>query len=245
MQIEMKNSKTILQESLRTPMLEQSIKLPYAVPEGYFDSLATTLLAYLPKDKVLIKNTSFPTFSLPEGYFEGLSDSILARVSVLSNDLGDELYSTIPVLKTISNQLPYQVPEGYFENHAIKSQSTEQPQVARVVSIRSMRIWLRMAVAASVVGIILLAATNLYHKDNSNSYASYKSVDLNKSVNNLSDDDLIKYLDNDYIASNTETIILDDGAAPSIEQDAQDVTDKDLTQYLKESSKHKRHKKGI
>jgi len=238
----MKNSKTILHESLGKKVLEQSIGLPYAVPEGYFDRFASSVLEQLPEEALHLPIVSQPVFSVPEGYFDGLSNHIMARVT--ASDTLDESVGIAPVLPTLSTELPYQVPEGYFENLTIKKQSGEQPQ-ATILSITSRKLWLRMAVAASIVGFILLAATTFYFKDTRNNYASYKNVDLNKSVNKLSDDDLIKYLDNDYIASNTETIILDDGIAPSLEQDAQVVPDNDMTQYLREVSRHKRHKKGI
>ena len=241
----MKDSKTILHESLGKKMLEQSIQLPYVVPEGYFDSLATTVLQQLPKEEAQLPIVSQPVYAVPEGYFDGLSNSILSRVTASLQESADELATIAPVLHTISSQLPYQAPEGYFDNLSVNMQSTEQPQVAKVISITGRILWLRKAVAASIVGVILLGATVFYQRGNGDTYASYKNVDLNKSVNKLSDDDLIKYLDNDYIASNTETIILDDGAAPSLEQDAQTVPDDDLTQYLHEASTHKRRKKGI
>ena len=241
----MKNSKTILHESLGKKMLEQSIQLPYVVPEGYFDSLSTTVLQQLPKEEAQLPIVSTPDYAIPEGYFDGLSNSILSRVASLSQESADELTVITPVLHTISNQLPYKAPEGYFENLTVNSELSEQPQGVKVIAITTRILWLRMAVAASIVGVILLAATIFYQRENGDTYASYKNVDLNKSVNKLSDDDLIKYLDNDYIASNTETIILDDGAAPSLEQDAQVVPDNDMAQYLREVSKHKRRKKGI
>ena len=239
----MKNSKTILHESLGKKVLEPSIGLPYDVPQGYFNHITKALLEKLPKDEAQYNRTTLPSYSLPEGYFEGLSDNILAKVKAIN--FTDELDSVLPLIKTISRQLPYEVPVGYFDNLTINTTLSEQPQVAKVVYITSKKFWLRMAVAASIFGVIVLAATTFYHKETGNTYASYKNVDLNKSVIKLSDDDLIKYLDNDYIASNTETIILDDGNAPSLEQDAQVVPDNDMTQYLREVSTHKRRKKGI
>ena len=241
----MKNSKTILHESLGKGVLQQSIGLPYDVPEGYFDSLATTILERLPKGEAQLLAVSQPPFSVPEAYFDRLSNNVLSIITVLSQDSGDEAVSVDPLLNTISSQLPYQTPEGYFENLTLDTELFEQPKDTKVISIATRVLWLRMAVAASIVGVVLLAATIFYQRDNGGTYASYKNIDLNKSVNKLSDDDLIKYLDNDYIASNTETIILDDGVAPSLEQDAQAVPDNDMAQYLREVSKHKRRKKGI
>jgi hypothetical protein len=93
----MKNSKTILHESLGKKMLEQSIQLPYVVPEGYFDSLTTTMLQQLPKEEVQLPIVSTPDYATPEGYFDGLSNGVLSRVASLSRESGDELAAITPV----------------------------------------------------------------------------------------------------------------------------------------------------
>lgn len=62
-------------------------KMPFDIPEGYFDSLAGTALLAGLKDK--------PLYQVPEGYFAQLSDSILERVSPAVIQVADkkEAYS--------------------------------------------------------------------------------------------------------------------------------------------------------
>lgn len=238
----MENSRTILYKNLRAEELRRDMPLPYVAPEGYFDNISADIINKLPKEEVLLAGIKKPAFNVPEGYFDDLSENILSSIK---NNKADGLAFVAPVLQTISKQVPYQVPEGYFENLQVdKKKSVEVAKEAKVVSITKRIIWLRIAVAASIIGLIVLGASISSNK-NSENYASYKNVDLKNSVKKVSDEDLEKYLNNDYIASNTDMIILDDGDAPDVEQKIQSVPDEDLRQYLQDASKSKKRKKGI
>ena len=238
----MENSRTILYKNLKVEELREELPLPYVVPEGYFDSISTDIMNKLPKEEFLLADIKTPSFSVPEGYFDNFSDNIL---TLIKNNSAEELASIAPVFNTISKQVPYQVPEGYFENLLVdNNKSSEVAKTAKVVSITNRIIWLRAAVAASIIGLIVLGVSISSNK-NTESYASYKNVDLKSSVKKVSDEDLEKYLNNDYIASNNDMIILDDGDAPDVEQKIQSVPDEDLRQYLQDASKSKKRKKGI
>ena len=246
----MKDSRKILYENLETEMLQTGIKLPYVVAEGYFDNFSANVLKGLTKEEALLQAIRVPNYNVPNGYFDDLSNQIFARVNSLKSNDDDELTLIAPVFNTISKELPYQVPDNYFERIEIAQNVVEkETKVAKIISIAKYKSWIRVAVAASIIGILVAGATifsiNKHSKDAYLSYKSYKTEDLNASIKKLSDDDLIKYLNNDYIASNSEMIILEDGIAPSVKQKVEAVSDKDLEEYLQEAANKPRRKKGI
>jgi hypothetical protein len=81
-------------------------------------------------------------------------------------------------------------------------------------------------------------------KNVSDSNIAYRGIDLNKTVKKISDDDLKMYLNNDYL-SNTDMVILDDGAAPDVEQKVEAVSDDDLNKYLQDAATTTNLKKGL
>ena len=90
---------------------------PYAVPEGYFNTLPEQMLI-LVNEPAQIAPSDLP-FEVPQGYFDGLADSILNRVKALeTNDPKEELKQAAPFLSSLKKENPYSLPEGYFEELA-------------------------------------------------------------------------------------------------------------------------------
>jgi hypothetical protein len=57
-------------------------------------------------------------FSVPEGYFEGLAGSIMAKIKgVESVTASEEIASLSPLLAGISRNMPYAIPENYFQSN--------------------------------------------------------------------------------------------------------------------------------
>jgi len=139
------NAKNEILEELRflsAVVNDISRENPYRVPAGYFDGFPALMLSLTGEVAgregpffATDKHNSL-TFSVPEGYFEGFAQGLLdkikagqTKVPVLddagsndprssdpgSNDPRQELAQLSPVLNAISRQLPYQVPEGFFE----------------------------------------------------------------------------------------------------------------------------------
>jgi hypothetical protein len=80
-----------------------SRQTPYGVPVGYFGDLPAKVMS-----RIASQST---TFQVPDGYFDGFATQVLARIkagSVAEEELP-------PVFSRISRVMPYQVPEGYFE----------------------------------------------------------------------------------------------------------------------------------
>ena len=245
--MEMKHNKEILQELTEATLLSKDIKLPYNVPTDYFETLPSILVKNVSDDKTnSIENVGFAVYSVPNGYFKGLSNAILA--SVINKEVGEELDTIAPTFKTISKEVPYQTPEGYFENLQVVKPDSKSKVPTKVISISSFRYWLQIGVAASLVGVIALCATLFSNKGTKDpiTYLSYKSVDIKGDLDKVSDAELVKYLNNDNVTSNPDLIILDDGVLPNVlEQKIQTVSDDDLKQYLRQAGVSKNLKKGI
>jgi hypothetical protein len=138
------NAKNEILEELRmlsAVVNDISRETPYRAPAGYFDGFPTLMLSLTgeavgnerpffatEKDKPL-------TFSVPEGYFEGFARGVLDKIKagdqtarqprnpgdalpelVSVEDASEELARLSPFLSGISRKLPYQTPEGYFED---------------------------------------------------------------------------------------------------------------------------------
>ena len=81
---------------------------PYKVPRGYFENLATQILALTKQPSMTLPASIINPYIVPEGYFEKLPEQILA---IVKNDDSSELLNNKPAN-------PYEVPNGYFETLA-------------------------------------------------------------------------------------------------------------------------------
>lgn len=103
-------------------------------------------------------------YTVPGGYFERLPEQVLQLVK--TDGARPELEELSPLLASLHGTTPFSVPEGYFDTirpeMAIpRDQEDHQEEVssgAVVRSIASRTPWMRMAIAASMIGIIALAA---------------------------------------------------------------------------------------
>lgn len=81
-------------------------------------------------------NNSPTPFSVPDGYFDGLAASILAKVKGQSATAAEELNELSPLLASLSKQMPYKLPAGYFEDNLLAlpafMQESESPVLAAV-----------------------------------------------------------------------------------------------------------------
>ncbi len=83
---------------------------PYAMPEGYFESLASNLLLLVKEDTystVLGENRQMP-YQVPSKYFDKLPEQILSLVT------SDKVPARLPA----KPGNPYLVPQGYFDGLA-------------------------------------------------------------------------------------------------------------------------------
>jgi len=134
----MRPSNEILNELEQLSMVVAGIsrQLPYEAPEGYFPDFPGKMLALLEQD-ALAKAPSpdwgkGPAMSVPDGYFEGFASRMMDKIRAQAGQPearqeakktaaaggdpdGEATGEFSPLLSRIGKNMPYQVPEGYFE----------------------------------------------------------------------------------------------------------------------------------
>lgn len=171
------NSRDSIQNELKDlsaelPLLQHS---PFAVPAGYFDGLAASVLARIKVGEdegaspLLASIPKGMPYAVPSGYFAGN----LAQLSV--DDVSSEL------LTGISKRLPYQVPADYFDTlPTIILTKVTKPQ-ARVIPLFA-RPWMRVAAAAVVVAALVTGGIQIFNGSKSQTVAVQSNVPANKEV---------------------------------------------------------------
>jgi hypothetical protein len=148
-------------------------RVPYAVPDGFFEGFAENLMNRIHKEAA--------EFSEPQTGQQNAEVSSLLEISDIS-----------PLLAGLKNKNTYQVPEGYFENlkpiipeletYPVTIKSKQAP----VFSLK----FIKYAVAACIVALLGTAIFNqTYHKN----------TDPIKDLTLVSDQDMANYLDADDI----------------------------------------------
>ena len=73
-------------------------------------------------------------------------------------------------------------------------------------------------------------------KNGAEDYAAYKKIDLTNSIDKLSNDELINYLDNVNSITNANFATTLDIKVPEIQDGIKSISNEDLNQYLQESN---------
>jgi hypothetical protein len=170
----MKRNPEIGQEllGLSPAVANLSARMPFYVPEGYFELFPERMLDLLRAEHELESNQSsiFDTktgisgpFMIPDGYFEGLSDKILGKIQQNEvESVHSELERISPLLAKSERKNPFEVPVGYFENMDLQTAINHgQENTGRVISMGSRKKWLNYA-AAAVITAFLAGAIYLY-----------------------------------------------------------------------------------
>ena len=221
--VKMTQNDNILQElnELKSSLTTATSNNVYTVPVGYFDGLAVQMLncikamnaataseelSYL--SPMLSNISKQMPYTVPSGYFEGLGDTLIQLVLQNNNYLQkesfgqtahEELASLSPLLSGLKKEMPYSVPQGYFEHltSAISSKE-EKIEPTKVVSLSS-RTWIRYAAAAVVVGIITMTGFLLL-SGSSKEPGGVALAKLARDVKKMDDtqkDNLIEYIGGD------------------------------------------------
>lgn len=158
----------------------------FSVPEGYFDGLAARILENVKKEDngaaaelsalspLLASLSKENVYYLPEGYFE---ENIAALPFVVKEDAS-------VLLNTIGKDLPYTVPDNYFDLLPERTMANLTRPKAKVVPFFS-RTWMRVAVAAVIGGAICVGGYQLLNNDTSNGPSTatvYQPADTAKNL---------------------------------------------------------------
>lgn len=170
----------------------------FAVPDGYFDNLAASILTKIKGGEteavtnelqsvspLLAKLPRKTPFTAPEGYF----NNNINTLSFLSPK--DELPAS---LTGIGKQMPYAVPPHYFEELPQQIMANVTKPKAKVVMF-GQTTWMRYAAAAIVFGIIVLGSV-FYFKGNQQTIDPNKQPEewVAKKLQNVSNKDLEEFI---------------------------------------------------
>ena len=148
-------------------------RVPYTVPDGFFERFAEILMKRIYKEAA--------------SYSEFNSGQKNTEVSPLL-----EIEEISPILARLKNKNTYQVPEGYFESLLAKIPGSESISFAKKTKqapVFNLK-FVKYAVAACLVALLGTAVFNLtYHKN----------IDPIKDLATVSDQDMANYLDSDDI----------------------------------------------
>ena len=164
----MANRNIILNElaDLGSDLKDHNPQNIYTIPAGYFEGLADQILnrikaldATNAKDELkylspLLSNVSKEMpYDVPAGFFQNLSEDVLKNISEHKDyqTSEEEIESLSPLLSSLKNKKTYSPPAGYFE----KLESKIEKKETKVISITRRR-WYRLAIAAVVIGIVVI-----------------------------------------------------------------------------------------
>jgi hypothetical protein len=244
----MTNKSTILNElmGLGSTLANHSPQNCYAVPDGYFEGLASQIMSRIkametteageeleilsPMLSMLSKKTPY---AVPAGYFENLEEKILQVLSEHPDYLTskEEMETLSPVLNRLRNKNPYSVPAGYFENLEAKYKKQE----AKIVSITGRR-WYRFAAAAAIAGIIILGGLLIIGNsrvDVNKDPDKWIAKNVKKKVSSDKINDFVTLAEGDAIIS-TESQNTDADSA-EIKELIKDVPEKEIENFLNDA----------
>jgi len=154
-------------ETISPAVANLSLRMPFCVPEGYFESLPHQILESVKNETLIGEETTenaifdskpafLTPFSVPEGYFEGLSANILSRIKETNNEsITAELNRISPLLAEFERKNPFSIPENYFEDLNISSAIIPAPkETGRVVSMSIRKRWINYAAAAVITAVL-------------------------------------------------------------------------------------------
>lgn len=234
------NFKGIFSKSPTNSILDAVILLPYTVPADYFNVVPDIIVKKATIETSKISKRLELKYSLPDDYFDNFSNQMIKRLSGIT--IENELSSVAPSLSAISRNVHYHIPDDYFEKSLLNVE-TKSKQNARIIPFKIIKQFLAAAV---VIGVITIGIFELIHYEQSITNAYHpQELSAKPTINMLSDDELTKYINNDYLAYSSETVILDDATIPDIKQNVEVVSDEDLDTYLQDAATNTTVKKGI
>jgi hypothetical protein len=217
----METSKEILTELQEiAPNLGKTAisKVPYAVPNGFFEGFVEGLMIRIQREAAAYSE-----------YDDGQQNAeVLPHL---------EIEEISPLLAGLKNKNTYQVPAGYFETLKAKITVADSKPISiktKEAPVFNLK-FVKYAVAASIVVLLGTAVFNLtYHK----------ITDPIKDLGTVSDQDMANYLDSDDIHW-TPGIANSSASIDFSENDVHDllstVTDDELEQYSATLPEEKRN----
>ncbi|MGZ5285712.1 MAG: hypothetical protein ACXWB9_00940 [Flavisolibacter sp.] len=228
----MNNRITISEElkALESDLSPEIHGTPYQVPQGYFEGLPAAILARIKLDQLDATEEIFELspllaglsrkmpFEVPRDYF-GNNAITLQEINVEEESL---------VLSFINKDMPYEVPAGYFANFPEKMLEKLTRQEAKVIPIMR-RKWMRMAVAATLTGIMAISGFLYFNNRNEISPAGTETV--SNELKQVSSEELDAFIKS-TTAGNQPSASDNVTASEDANDLLNDVSDKELEAFL-------------
>ena len=243
----MTNRNTILNElaDLGSVLANHDPQNIYAVPAGYFESLADQILNRIkaleandPKEElsylssILSDASKEVSYSVPAGFFQNLSEDILKKIREHEDHQTseEEIETLSPLLSSLKNKNPYSAPAGYFEKLETGIEKTE----TKVISITK-RKWYRFAVAAVVIGIVAISGLAIFRSkqvDPNKNPQAWIEKNVDKKVSKDKIDEFVKLAEDE---SNNVAFEKDDVKLAEIRELMKDVPEKEIEDFLNDA----------
>jgi len=200
----------------------------YLVPKNYFEKLPFNVLTKI-KSKEIIYN-------IPNNYFDNTYLEIINKINLNADitEVAEELNSIAPLLNTINKSSIYEVPENYFEAISIKPLG----QKTKIKALNFSYKWVKYAAAAVITGIIAVNA--LFMNTDKQMLVQHKNsinINIEKSILNVSDNDLSKELGTEEtaIAGVDDVSLLPFQNITNTKDEIQYISDEEIENYMKEN----------
>ena len=182
-----------------------SKNLPQDVPDGYFDALPQKLVAEIssiPDSESFLKSISNNAAKpeTPNGYFDGLANEVISRI----NSTDEDVDTDTSFLDAIDKQMPFELPQGYFETlpATIQPHQTVEGAAAKLAPKPEMKLnrykrsskWTTSLAAAWVLMIFGLGATWMLSPDQNEGNSKQLAYAM---LNAVSDEDIENYIENE------------------------------------------------
>jgi hypothetical protein len=229
----MSNRNTIQDElnELNSGLNPNSNNTPYSVPEGYFEGLATSVLAKIKGETPVSATEEIAQlspllagisrklpYSIPDDYFQSNIEGLKAFTSESEESL---------VLSFIDKEMPYEVPAGYFANVPEQVLEKVSNRGAKVVPMMK-RKWVRLAVAAMATGIIAISGITYFNNKGTNEPAVDPVAKVLKKTSTQELNDFIK----STVVDVTTPVTAQSSPSKTEKKLFDDVSDKELDAFL-------------
>ncbi|MET0570513.1 MAG: hypothetical protein ABWZ79_03715 [Pedobacter agri] len=240
----MKHSDNIQDElkDLNSSLPSKANEPAFSVPEGFFEGFAASVMARIKMEAAAIESASSEIaelspflasisrkmpFDIPGNYFQ-------TNIDVLPAIIADNEESL--VLSFIEKDMPFEVPQGYFYNLPDKVMDAVETREHKVVRM-SGRKWIRMSVAAMIVGIITLGGIRYFKNDNTgtvdtNVATQNTNQDINKELKTVSTAELDAFIKTTVVADNNSSTAINSNKSNDVKTLLEDVSDKELDAFL-------------
>ena len=189
-------------------------------------------LASLSQDVAQLPKIS--PFSLPQDYFDRFPTRLMD--TILNEGFEQDLTELSPLLKSLKDENPYTIPEGYFSNLKVEIPGNQAP----IIAMKRVGSWVKYAAAACLLGV--MASVFFVSKtDNENQLAGLPK-EAETFQQKISPDAIALYLeemDNLSVAETNENEQVDtasnllvDMSRETIKEILQEIPDKDISLYM-------------